>query len=691
MSTGVGLDGTVTEHTDVAEMEDTQEHEGRFQGGKKKGSSGRGTRNGLSEKTKEAEVIVGTDREESVRGQIFDNGLPMTFTIRPVAPTTKSSPRAPRQRQHTRTMHTRTMHTRTISNIRAPTQHSKQPANSTMSSSAPDTLGGITMPDQQTYGGKKLSPAPAQPHASHSTSSSSFQEVITNTSTSLETSATMQATTTIETARQQVEARRADTQNLPGSVLSGIMSPAPRTPTAISSDAHVNTPRDGGASLAHALVGDMTSLSLLGTSRRLSAPRVTADSTYVPPHRRHKRHDEVVFQPRGTTSQRTAPKLQPEALPFHPSIHAECANGLPTTSSSAKAEKLPKEPSKTRPNTTGNGIRQSAQIALQPPQPREKSNVPSRRTTDHSRSKTKGRQATRPAASLVPKPSYEASHVPTQNVGKFLTSGLPATSGNLSIDIDRALTNGAARYGDFNPVLFNKTYLPKARPSLPPRPIPTVPDSRHPRPTEAYLEQADLPIQPHIGSPRRLLVVLDLNGTVCYRKKSKGGIWSFTPRPGVFEFLDYLLQNHKVLVWSSARPENVAGVCAQLFDDEQLIQLVGVWGRDTLHLNAREYNEKVQVYKQLSWVWDDSVVAASSIGDDKWAQHNTVLIDDSERKAVSEPHNLVQIEEFEGMTKGTKLDVLEQIVEYLEMLRMTKDVSAVIKKRPYVYRTNRVE
>ncbi|KAK3672879.1 hypothetical protein LTR78_007232 [Recurvomyces mirabilis] len=679
MSTGDGLDGTVTEHTD--EMGSVKGNEGRFSGGKKKRDSGRSTRNDVSEKTKEAEVTVGRNRADGERGQTLDDALPVACPIRPVAPTTKSSPRAPSHRQHTRT----------IPNTCAPTQHSKQPANSTMSSSAPDTLGCMTIPDQQPNGGKKLSPAPAHSHAPNGTKSSSLQEIITNNPISLNVSATVQASTTVETARHQVEAPQADTQDLPGSALSGTMGPAPRTPTVTSSDAHVYTPRDGGASLAHALVGEMTSLSLQGTSKQLPPARVTLNPTYVHPHRRQKRQDEVVFQPRGTTSQRTAPKLQPKALPFHPSIQAECASGLPTTSSSAKTEKLPKEPSKTRPNTTGNGIRQSAQNALQPPQPREKSNVPSRRTTDHSRSKKKSGQATRPAASLVPYTSHEAPHVPAQNFGIFLPIGLPATSDNLSIDRDRELTNGAARYGDFNHVLFNKTYLPKARPSLPPRPIPTVPDSRHPSPTEAYLKQADLPVQPHIGSPRRLLVVLDLNGTVCYRKKSKGGIWSFTPRPGVTEFLDYLLQNHKVLVWSSARPENVAGVCSQLFDEEQLLQLVSVWGRDTLHLSAQEYNEKVQVYKQLSWVWDDSVVAASSIGNDRWAQHNTVLIDDSERKAVSEPHNLIQIEEFEGMTKGTKLDVLEQIVEYLEVLRMTREVSAVIKKRPYVYRTNRVE
>ena len=54
---------------------------------------------------------------------------------------------------------------------------------------------------------------------------------------------------------------------------------------------------------------------------------------------------------------------------------------------------------------------------------------------------------------------------------------------------------------------------------------------------------------------RRLLVILDLNGTLLLRKPTNKA--RFHKRRGLKDFLRYLLKNHHVAVWSSARPENV--------------------------------------------------------------------------------------------------------------------------------------
>lgn len=154
-------------------------------------------------------------------------------------------------------------------------------------------------------------------------------------------------------------------------------------------------------------------------------------------------------------------------------------------------------------------------------------------------------------------------------------------------------------------------------------------------------------------------------------------------RPYVNEFLRYLLKNHHVMVWSSARPYNVDPMCKKLFSQEEMAQLVAVWSRDHLRLPNNVYKEKVQVYKQLSWVWSDSAIQAKSSA--RWSQADTVLIDDSIEKAASEPHNIIEIEEFEGKGEQMEVDVLGQVVQYLEALRWEKDVSAYMRSKPFAF------
>lgn len=152
------------------------------------------------------------------------------------------------------------------------------------------------------------------------------------------------------------------------------------------------------------------------------------------------------------------------------------------------------------------------------------------------------------------------------------------------------------------------------------------------------------------------------------------------------DFLDYLFTHHKVMVWSSARPENVANMCKKLFTPEQQEKLVGIWARDKLRLSDNQYREKVQVYKQLSWVWQDPIVAATSPNAaDQWNQHNTILVDDSVEKAASEPFNIVQIDEFEDTKEQKKVDVLGQVVEYLDVLRWQSNVSTCMRKQPFYF------
>jgi len=206
-----------------------------------------------------------------------------------------------------------------------------------------------------------------------------------------------------------------------------------------------------------------------------------------------------------------------------------------------------------------------------------------------------------------------------------------------------------------------------------------------PTPTSEYLSTASLPCKPLL-EPQRLLLVLDLNGTLLFRHRAAS---SYRPRASLEPFLKYCFTHHSVLIWSSATPTNVTGVCAQLFTPPQRRQLLGEWARDTLDLNSEEYCSKVQVYKRLDRIWEgkalrDSHPDFASKGT-RWSQANTLLVDDSPTKAQAQPYNLVEIPEF---TRNAALergkDFLGQVVAYLEEARMWGDVSAFVKRKKFV-------
>jgi hypothetical protein len=216
-----------------------------------------------------------------------------------------------------------------------------------------------------------------------------------------------------------------------------------------------------------------------------------------------------------------------------------------------------------------------------------------------------------------------------------------------------------------------------------------------PTPSASYLEQAQLPPR-RLSNPKKLLIVLDLNGTLLVRS-NRGS--NYTPRPHVDEFLAYCLEHHALIVWSSARLQNVTAMVAQLFTAEQRQKLVKIWSRNELRL-GKYFDAKVQVYKQLTWLWEDSEVQASfpmpatlpfrfedgwkDSLPTKWDQSNTVLLDDSVDKAASEPHNLLQVDEFTKENIGDGEDALGRVLAYIEALKWEADVSAAMRARPFV-------
>lgn len=235
--------------------------------------------------------------------------------------------------------------------------------------------------------------------------------------------------------------------------------------------------------------------------------------------------------------------------------------------------------------------------------------------------------------------------------------------------------------------------------SLPPRfgdrrsysrtPDYVVPPAR-PKATAKYLKKAGKAPEV-IGSPKKLLVILDLNGTLLVRPNIRGNPRAFKLRPGVTHLLDYLFTNHIVMVYSSARPENVTGMVNKLFHPKYRAQMAAIWARDKLDLNKVQYYAKVQVYKKLDKIWADPNIQTSAQSGQKWNQTNTVLVDDSHVKALAQPHNLVQVPEFENNApkeggeallswQMQEVAVLKSLEQKLEELKWQVDVSRLIRE-----------
>ncbi|KAM3516110.1 hypothetical protein MY11210_000392 [Beauveria gryllotalpidicola] len=205
-----------------------------------------------------------------------------------------------------------------------------------------------------------------------------------------------------------------------------------------------------------------------------------------------------------------------------------------------------------------------------------------------------------------------------------------------------------------------------------------------PEPTASYLRRAHL-APSRLSSPRRILIVMDLNGTLLHRPNRRRPS-HFIARPHARVFMDYLLSTFSVAVWSSARSNNVQAMVASLLTPAQRQRCLVVWGREHMGLSPADYDARVQCYKRLARVWGDRGVMAAHPdargGGGRWDQSNTVLVDDSAEKARSEPHNLLRIPEYLGPAAESP-HVLPQVHDYINELAWQADVSQYIRENPF--------
>lgn len=87
------------------------------------------------------------------------------------------------------------------------------------------------------------------------------------------------------------------------------------------------------------------------------------------------------------------------------------------------------------------------------------------------------------------------------------------------------------------------------------------------------------------------LLVLDLNGTLVLRPKNNRGVCY--PRPYTRSFIDYVFHpesSYNVMVWSSARRQNVDWMIDKAFGESRK-QLLDFWAREDLGLTKEEFGE----------------------------------------------------------------------------------------------------
>lgn len=173
-----------------------------------------------------------------------------------------------------------------------------------------------------------------------------------------------------------------------------------------------------------------------------------------------------------------------------------------------------------------------------------------------------------------------------------------------------------------------------------------------PIPSPAYIKRAESKPQQSHGA-KKLLVLLDLNGTLVYRYGTNRRL--SVKRPGVDRLLDYLFDNHAVMIFTSATMRSAERVAKDLLTPQQYSQLITIRAREHLGLKPDQFRNKVQVYKDLNKIWSAQEVQ-QSVSDpaEDWDMTNTVLIDDSEVKAKSHPNNLLQVPEFMHPAANTK-------------------------------------
>ena len=154
------------------------------------------------------------------------------------------------------------------------------------------------------------------------------------------------------------------------------------------------------------------------------------------------------------------------------------------------------------------------------------------------------------------------------------------------------------------------------------------------KPTQRYLKNC-FKVE-NLSPIDRKLIILDLNGTLLKKTKSK----SFVVRPYFEQFKDYLFDNDwNIIIFSSSTYRNVSLMLEKLFsDEEQRKYILDVFCREDLDLSDEDFHKKVEHTKNLRTIWDIYT---------EFNQFNSLIVDDSSFKSQLQPYNFYIIKPYE--------------------------------------------
>ncbi|KAF9315965.1 hypothetical protein BG003_002469 [Podila horticola] len=207
--------------------------------------------------------------------------------------------------------------------------------------------------------------------------------------------------------------------------------------------------------------------------------------------------------------------------------------------------------------------------------------------------------------------------------------------------------------------------------------------------TPSYLAKANEPSRT-LPAPRKMLVILDLNGTLFFRNKRLSGKPTIVNRPFLLEFMRLLFTHFRVMVWSSSRRESVDAMLHRIPKD--FGKMDRIWSREDFDLHEVDFHRKVLTLKDLEKVWQEieiekewaSPKQLEELYAEDFDQTNTILIDDSTHKSQLQPHNCIPIADFDFARADSGMDIeLLKVWQYLELASMQSNVSSFIRQFPF--------
>ncbi|KAG6830800.1 hypothetical protein H0H92_014649 [Tricholoma furcatifolium] len=115
------------------------------------------------------------------------------------------------------------------------------------------------------------------------------------------------------------------------------------------------------------------------------------------------------------------------------------------------------------------------------------------------------------------------------------------------------------------------------------------------------------------------------------------------------------------MVWSSAQPHNVASMVLHSFKNQRSA-LLATWTRAKMGLSLKAYHatkdNDVPTVKDLAQVWAEY----------SHSSYSTLLMDDSDDKAILQPYNHLVVPEYDMTMRAHDLDVLQGAGAYDDTL-----------------------